>query len=172
MFTLNFQKTIDIDYQGVNISEFSYSNTENLSEDNLIDFFIHSKSFTEESRREIIKNDKENRPFLRQAFEIDFLKLDDFKQTDKKGVIKFLNDYTEEDDWKSDKDDFIKIKDKFIESLKFVESDNFYLISKEWFDEKDQILREPESWIYAYYFLIIWLNTANGKLTVSEWTYD
>ena len=54
-FKLNFQKEIDEDYQGINISEFKYSNPEYLSEESLIDLFVHSESFTKESRREIIK---------------------------------------------------------------------------------------------------------------------
>ncbi len=172
VFKLNYQKEIDEDYQGVNISEFTYTNAENFSEENLIDLFVHSKSITEESRREIIKKDTENRPFLRQAFEIDLVKMVDFKQVDKNGLIKFLNDYSEEDDWETDKDDFIKIIDKFVEFINTVQSNNFYIISKDWFDEKDIRLRQEESWIYIYYFLIIWIDEATQILTVSEWTYD
>lgn len=172
VFKLNSQKEIDEDYQGVNISEFIFSNAENLSEVNLIDSFIHSKSFTEESRREIIKIDTENRPFLRQAFEIELVKVDDFKQTDEKGLLKFVNDYADKEDWKTDKNDFIKIKDRFLGFLENVSSKNFYIISKEWYDQNDKRLRQEESWIYIYYFLIIWIDKSNKTLTVSEWTYD
>jgi hypothetical protein len=172
-FKLNSQKEINEDYQGINISQFTYSNAENVSEEFLIDLFFHSKSFTEESIREIIKNDTENRPFLRQAFEIDLIKMDDFKQTDKNKIIEFLNDYGNTNDWgDTDGDNFIKLKDKFLEFLTNVKSNNFYLISKEWFDENSEKVREPENWIYSYYFLIIWIDEIDKILTVSEWTYD
>ncbi|HEY8562883.1 MAG TPA: hypothetical protein VIL74_21070 [Pyrinomonadaceae bacterium] len=172
VFELKSQKEIDENYQGINISEFTYVNSDNISEENLIVSFIHSKSFAEDSRREIIKNDTANRPFLRQAFEINLVSISDFKQLDKNGIKKFLDDYAEADDWGEDGNDFIKIKDGFIELLKGVESNYFYLLSKEWFEETDEKLREPENWIYTYYFLIIWIDKANKILTVSEWTYD
>lgn len=171
-FKLNFQNEIDKDFQGINISEFKYSNAEYHSEENLIDSFVHSESFTEESRREIIKNHKGAIPFLRQSFEIDLVKMDDFKQVDKNGLIKFLNDYSEVDDWETDRDNFIDIKDRFFEILENVQSKNFYKISKEWFDQNDKRLRQEESWIYTYYFLIIWIDEFKKTLTVSEWTYD
>lgn len=173
VFKLNSQKEIDEECQGINLSEFAFSNDQKLEEVELIDFFIHSKSFTDESRREIVKNDTENRPFLSQAFEIDLIKIKDFRKYSKNELIKFLNDYAEADDWgDTDGDDFVKLKDRFLEFLKAVKSDNFYIISKEWFDEKDKKLREPENWIYLYYFLIIWIDEANKTLTISEWTYD
>lgn len=173
IFKLNSQKEIDKDYQGINISEFTYINSENSSEQELIDSFIHSSSFTEESRREQIKNHIGDIPFLRQAFEIDLVKKDDFKQTDKNGLIKFLNDYADEVDWgETDGDDFVKLKDKFVEFVNTLKSNNFHIISKDWFDEKDIRLRQEESWIYIYYFLIIWIDEANKILTASEWTYD
>ena len=98
--------------------------------------------------------------------------MDDFKQVDKNGLIKFLDDYAEEDDWETDRDDFIKIKDRYFEFLENVQSKNFYIISKEWFDQNDKRLRQEESWIYTYYFLIIWIDEIKKILTVSEWTYD
>jgi hypothetical protein len=171
-FNLNSQKEIDEGYQGINISEFTYSNDENLSEENLVDLFVHSVSFTEESRRESIKNHSGGIAFLRRAFEIDLVKMDDFKQTDKNGLVKFLNDYAEEDNWEKDKDDFKKIKDRFFGFLENGLSKNFYIISKEWFDQNDKRLREPESWIYTYYFLIVWIDELRKTVTVSEWTYD
>ncbi len=79
VFKLNSQKEIDEDFQGINLSEFTYSNFENLSDENLLDSFIHLSSFTEESRRERIKNHTGDIPFLRQAFEIDFVEINDFK---------------------------------------------------------------------------------------------
>lgn len=171
-FKLNSQKAIDEDYQGVNISEFTFSNFENLSEAELVDAFIRSKSFTEESQREQIKNHTGDIPFLRQAFEIDFVKLRDFKTVDKNGVLQFLNDFAQEDNWgDTDGGDFIKLKNRFLNFLKIVQSNKFYIISKEWFDQNDERLRQEESWVYTYYFLIIWIE-GNKTLTVSEWTYD
>ncbi len=158
VFKLNSQKEIDEDFQGINLSEFTYSNFENLSDENLIDSFIHSSSFTEESRRERIKNHTGDIPFLRQAFEIDFVEINDFKLYSKNEFIQFLNDYAEQDDWgDTDGNDFVKLKDRFLEILKTVQPNNFYLISKEWFDQNDKRLQQEESWIYLYYFLIIWI---------------
>lgn len=139
-FKLNSQKEIDNYLQGINQSEFIYPHNESILEEELIDFFIHSTSFTEESRRERIKNHTGDSLFLRQAFEIDLVKLIDFKKFDKKGVIQFLNDFDELNETRVkdatvegmifDKAIFSGLKDRFLESLKDVESDSFYLISK------------------------------------------
>ncbi len=172
VFELKSQREINEDYQGVTISEFAFLKSEDFIERELIDYFIHSTSFTEESRSERIKNYTGDIGFLRQAFEIELLKINDFKQTDKDGVSKFLNDYAEEDWGDTDGNDFVNIKNKFIEFLSDVDSNSFYIISKEWFDENDKLLREPENWCYMYYFLIIWLDEKNKTLTVSEWKYD
>lgn len=109
---------------------------------------------------------------MRQVFELDLIKLGDFKQTDKNGLVKFLNDYAKQDDWETDREDFIKIKDRFFEYLENYQPENFYIINKEWFDQNDKRLRQEESWIYTYYFLIIWLDKSSKLLTVSDWTYD
>lgn len=170
-FKLKAQEEIDKNYQGINLSEFTYSDAEDFSKEEVLDFFLHSKSFTVESRRERIKNHTGSIKYLSQAFEIDLVKISDFKKVDKNGVVRFLNEYVE--DWTTtDRDDFLIIQNKFIEFLNNVQSNCFYLVDKDWFDQKDKRLREPESWIYDYYFLIVWLDENRKTLTVSEWTYD
>ncbi len=63
-FKLNSQKEIDNYLQGINQSEFIYPHNESILEEELIDFFIHSTSFTEESRRERIKKSYGGFPFF------------------------------------------------------------------------------------------------------------
>lgn len=67
---------------------------------------------------------------------------------------------------------FSGLKDRFLESMKDVESDSFYLISKKWFDRNDKRVRQVEYDNFVYYFLIIWTEEINETLTVSEWTFD
>lgn len=110
------------------------------------------------------------------------VKLIDFKKFDKKGVIQFLNDFDELNETRVkdatvegmifDKAIFSGLKDRFLESLKDVESDSFYLISKKWFDRNDKRVRQVEYDNFVYYFLIIWTEEINETLTVSEWTFD
>lgn len=177
-FKLNFQDDVNIYCQGINLSEFTYSNEENMSEAELVDSFIHSNSFTEDSRRECIKNYTGEGSFLRQLFEIDLVNLSDFKTLDKEGIIKFLNNFDGLDrpDDKNgvnfDKNIFFRLKDKFLELSKAARFDNFYLINKKWFDRNDKRVREVEYDNFIYYFLIIWTDEINETLTVSEWTFD
>lgn len=181
-FKLISQKEIEGHCQGINLSEFTYSNDGKISEAKLIDFFIHSSSFKEESRKERIKNHTGDCPYLRQAFEIDLVKLSDFKKFDKSGVIQFLNNFVELNESRAkdatvertnyDKAVFSSLKDTFLESLKDVESDSFYIISKKWFNRDDKRVRQVEHDNFVYYFLIIWTNVMNKTLTVSEWTFD
>lgn len=172
-FELKSQREINEVYQGVTISEFALTVSKGLIERKLIDYFIHSFSFTEESPSERIKNYTGDIGFLGPAFEIDLLEISDFKQAGKIGVSKFLNDYVEENNWgDTDGDDFVNIKTKYIDFLSNVDASSFYIISKEWFEENHKLLREPENWCYMYYFLIIWVDENNMSLTVSEWKYD
>lgn len=89
VFELKSQEEIDEKYQGINLSKFKFSDNKNDSEEELIDDFIHSKSFTEESCREIIKNHTGEIPFLRQAFEIDLVKIKDLKNSIKRVSFNF-----------------------------------------------------------------------------------
>ncbi len=170
-FTLLSQKDVNTHCQGVNVSEFSFSNKDNLSERKLINNFIHSKYFIEESRREVIKNFTGEGSFLRQLFEIDFVKLSDFKTINKKELIEFLDNF-DELNHPFDKNIFNGLKTSFLESLKNTNSGKFYLISRKWFNRSDKRIRQIEYDCYDYYFLIIWTDETNKILTVSEWTFD
>ncbi len=177
-FKLNFQDDVNIHCQGINLSEFTYSNEENISETELVDSFIHSTSYTEDSRRECIKNYIGEGSYLRQLFEIDLVKLNDFKTLDKKGIIQYLDNFDEMDNLGEKqavhfcKNIFFRLKDQFLELSKATQFDNFYLISKKWFDRNDKRVRQVEYDCFDYYFLIIWADETNETLTVSEWTFD
>lgn len=162
------------EYQGINLNEFQFSNGENLAEENIIEEFIHSNSFKEESLKEIEMNNPDNRDlYLRQAFEIENVSIQDFKKLNKENLVSFLNGFWSSEDWGVfDREDFEIIKVKFIELIRNNNSDSFFLLSKDWFNEGDIRIREPERWIYSYNFLIIWIDKVNNTLLVSEWTYD
>ncbi len=177
-FKLISQEDVNNHSQGISLSEFRYSDEESISETELVDSFIHSKSFTEDSRRECIKNYTGDGSFLRQLFEIDLVELRDFKTLDKKGIIQFLNNFDELDDLGEkeavdfDKNIFFGLKDKFLELSKAAQFNNFYLISKKWFDRNDVRIRQVEYDNFVYYFLIIWTDETNKTLSVCEWTFD
>jgi hypothetical protein len=56
--------------------------------------------------------------------------------------------------------------------LDSVNPDSFYLISKDWYAKNDVRLREPENWIFIYYFMIVWIDYSKSTLTICEWTYE
>jgi hypothetical protein len=170
---LNHQEIVE-EYQGINLNEFKFPELENIIEEELITEFIYSNSYKEDCLTEIKKKYPENKNFfLRQAFEIDNVLIKDFRKLDKKDLINFLNDLWSSDDWgDTDSNDFLIIKDKFIGLLKSTSINSFYLLNKDWFKEGDLRIREPERWIYSYYFLIIWIDKVKNTLLVSEWAYD
>ncbi len=125
-FKIISQQDVNEYCQGLSLSEFSYSNMENISETEIFDVFIHSKSFAEDSRREVIKNYVGDGNYLQQAFEIDLVKPSDFKIFDKYGVRRFLNGFADSDDLahKFDKAIFEKHKDDFLKLLESVQINN------------------------------------------------
>ena len=160
MFKLNSYKETERGSQEIDVLEFTFSSEnlshENPSEENVVDHLIHSKSFIDTRSGEQAEIQTGDILFLNHVFEIDLLKVSDFKQTDKNGVIKFLDDYdfyTGEEGLKDTEElrDFIDLKNGFNEVLNSVQSSNFFIISKEWFDEEDQRLQQDESWVYPYY---------------------
>lgn len=162
---------IDVNYQGVNLTEFDIIVDEQIDNDNIVGTFFRSKQFSFDSLRDCIKTEP-NKGYLRRAFNVEKIVISDFKKTDKQGVLKFLLDFSNEPDWGDDRNDFAKLLDKYFEiHSTFAESD-FYIISKDWYDRDDEKVIEPESWVYAYYFLIISVDRNLNVLTLSEWTYD
>lgn len=162
---------IDENYQGINLTEFATEVHGQIDNDQIVDTFIRSKQFSFDSLRDCIKAEPD-KEYLRQAFNVDRVKISDFKKTDQQGASKFLLDFLNEPDWGDDRNDFAKLLDSYFEIEKGLEESDFYIISKDWFDKDDEKVIEPESWVYTYYFLIISVDRNSNSLTLSEWTYD
>jgi hypothetical protein len=169
-FELIKQLEIDVDYQGINISEFAFVGP--VPDENLITYFFRSNCFTVDSRR---KKQKENpipphkAQYLRSALNFDHIDIHDFRKYDKSETSAFLENYT--DEWGPD-DDFRQLNSIFSQYFSAIEANAFFVIDKDWFPENSEKLREPESWIFDYYFLIFWTDEKLKKLVVTEWTWD
>ncbi|WP_157373399.1 hypothetical protein [Algoriphagus terrigena] len=158
-------------YQGINLTVFAIGVDGLISNDQIVDTFIHSKQFSFDSLRDCVKAEPE-KGYLRQAFDVDKIKTSDFKKTDKQGAAQFLSDLLNEPDWGDDRNDFAKLIDRYFETCNTSAGIDFYIISKDWFDKDDEKVVEPESWAYTYYFLIISVDRGSNLLTISEWIYD
>jgi len=173
MITFKTKRHIEIDesYQGINLTEFAIEVDEQIDTDKIVDTFIRSKQFSFDSLRDCIKFGPD-KGYLKRAFNFDKVSITDFKKTDKNGASKFLEDFINETDWGDDRDDFAKLLDRYAEVHNRIPESESYIISKDWFDEDDEKLVEPESWCYNYYFLIIYVDRNSRTLTFTEWTYD
>jgi hypothetical protein len=169
IFDIKNHIEIGENYQGMNFTEFSFSKA-NFSNESLLLEFIKSRSFTHESLQNVVKEDLDSK-YLRQAFDSDLLEIKDFKILDKKSLEKYLIDYSKSEDWSDDKKDFEILLMKFFKILQDVKADSFYMIDKDWFKESEK-LRDPENWIYTYYFLIFWIDNNLKTISVAEWSYD
>jgi hypothetical protein len=166
------QQQIASGFQGLTLTEFSLNDTE-LSDINLIGTFIKSENLTKDCIPEKVKKDSQNQDsYLRPVFNDKKIFITDFKSFNKLDLQDFFNDFLAQSSWAKDKSDFIIIFNRFKIILDSTSFESVYLISKDWFDEESEKLREPESWIYIYYFLIIWIDTAKKNLLVCEWSYD
>lgn len=173
MTTFETKQHIEIDenYQGINLTEFAFVVDEQIDNDLIVDTFIRSNHFSNDSLRDCVKREPE-KAYLRRAFNIDRIRITDFRKTDKEGTSKFLVDFLIESDWGDDRNEFAKLLDRYFEIHSELGNSDFYLLSKDWFDKDDEKLIEPESWCYTYYFLIISVDRNLNLLTVTEWTYD
>ena len=163
---------IDESYQGINLTEFSILADDNVANDQIIQAFIRSTNFSFDSLRNVIKDNYENKPYLKRAFNIDRINISDFKKKSKEETATFLYDLINQPDWGDDRNDFEKLLYKYFEIYKRLESNNFYIISKDWFSKIDEKVIELEWSIYSYYFLIISIDRNSNLLTLTEWTYD
>lgn len=173
MNTNDTKRHIEINegYQGINLTEFPFEIDELITNDQIVDTFIRSKQFSFDSLRDCVKAEPD-KVYLRQAFNIDKIKITDFKKTDKQGVSKFLFDIINEPDWGEDRNEFNKLLARYFEIHNEFGDYEFYILSKDWFDKEDERLIEPEIWVYIYYFLIISVDRKSKLLTFTEWTYD
>ena len=173
MATLKTKRHIEISesFQGINLTEFAIEFGDKKDNDQIVNDFMRSKHFSFDSLRDCVKAEP-SKGYLRQAFNVDRVKITDFKKTDKQGVSKFLFDFINEPDWGDDRNEFATLLDKYFEIHKQFGDNDFYIISKDWFDKGDERVIEPESWVYTYYFLIISVDRNSNLLTLIEWTYD
>ena len=173
MTTFEIKQHIEIDEncQGINLTKFDINLDEQIDNDKVVDTFIRTRHFTYDSLLDCIKANPDG-GYLGQAFNIENVKMFDFRKTDKMGVSKFLFDFINESDWGDDRNDFAKLLDEYFEIHNTLEDGDFYIISKDWLDKDDEKFIEPWSWVYSYYFLIISVNNNSTVLTISEWTYE
>lgn len=173
MIIIKINKHIEINesYQNIDLTEFTVNVDGLTTNDQIVETFIHSKKLSFDNLPDCVKNNLNER-YLRQIFDIDKLKITDFKKTNKQGVLKFLIDFINEPNWGEDRSEFSKLLGIYIEIHNRFEDNEFYILSKDWFDEKDEILAKSESWMYIYYFLIILVEKKLNLLTLVEWTYD
>lgn len=173
MITIDTKRHIEINegYQGINLTVFAIEVDELIRNDQIIDTFIRSKQFSFDSSRDCVKAEPD-KGYLRQAFNVGKIKIADFKKTDKQGVSKFLLDFANEPDWGDDRNEFAKLLDRYFEIHNEFGDNEFYILSKDWFDNEDERVIEPESWAYIYYFLIISVDRESNLLILTEWSYD
>lgn len=173
MTTIKTNRHIEIDegYQGINLTEFTIGVDELIGNDQIVDTFIRSKQFSFDSLRDSVKAEP-GKGYLRRAFDFDKIRIADFKKTDKQGVSEFLFDFINEPDWGDDRNEFAKLLDSYFEIHNELGDNEFYILSKDCFDNEDERFIEPESWAYTYYFLIISVDRQSNLLTLTEWTYD
>jgi hypothetical protein len=173
MTTIKTNRHIEINegYQGINLTEFAIGVDELISNDQIVDTFIRSKQFSFDSLRDCVKAEPD-KGYLRQTFDVDKIVITDFKKTDKQGVSKFLFDFINEPDWGDDRNEFSKLLDRYFEIYNEYGDNEFYILSKDWFDKEDERVIKPESWVYNYYFLIISVDRKSNLLTLTEWTHD
>ena len=162
---------INENYQGINLTEFSFCIASDIDNEQIVNTFIKSSSFTYDSLRDCVKKEP-NKGYLKRVFNFDKAKITDFKKYTKEEVIKFLIDFLNEPDWGEDRDEFSNLLDKYFAIHKKITSNDFYIISKNWFEANDEKLIEPENLCYIYYFLIISIDRNSNLLTLTEWTYD
>lgn len=160
-------------FQGFNLTEFAILHEISYDDSEIIDNFIKTENFSLDCLPEIVKNDRENPDFyLRQLFDNNKLSINDFKMLSKIELINYFESFAKHDDWGDDKIDFETLLGIFKSEIENSKSDKYFLIDKDWFDKESDKIRDPESWIYINYFLAIWIDRIENKLTVCEWNYD
>ncbi len=173
MTTFKTNKHIEFSegFQGINLTDFTFVVQELMSTEQIVDTFIRSKQFSYDSLPDCVKAEP-HKNYLKRAFDVDKIKITDFKKADKQGVSKFLFDFINQPDWGDDRNEFAKLLNSYFEIHNEFGEIEFYILSKAWFDKDDERVIEPESWVYIYYFLIISVDRKSNLLTLTEWTYD
>lgn len=174
MFTCEVKQHIEVheNFQGFNLTEFSFSDNEGLSCEELVELFIRSTHYKFDCLPDVVKADTHNKPYLRQAFDTNEICISDFKKFDKLGISNYLLDFLNAPDWTDDRKEFEILHGKYLEIHNQLADADFFVISKEWFEQGDKRVLEPENWCYNYYFLILYLNKSTSSLILTEWAYD
>lgn len=153
------------------LAEFTCAADKEISNDQILETFIRSNSFVIDRLPEGVKNEPD-RFYLKRAFDFEKIKISDFRKYSKEGTAKFLVDFINDPDWGDDRNDFAKLLDNYFEIHAQIETNNFYIISKDWFNIVAEKSNEPESWAFMYYFLIISIDRNSNELILTEWNYD
>jgi hypothetical protein len=155
MIAFDLKKQIEINegYQNIQITEYKVNAGINSSDELIVEAFIHSM------------------PFLVNVFDVEYIKIEDFRKFDKAGVIKFLIEFSNEPDWSDDRDNFVRLLDKYFELHYQFGDGSFYILNKVWFNKNDRKIKS-ESWIYIYYFFVLYADSKTNTLVLSEWIYD
>jgi hypothetical protein len=172
---MNFINQIQIseNNQGFYLTEFQLDSEVDNSYYSLIDQFIKSDRFTYDCLPEMIKKNKNNPDFyLRQLFDNEKISSFDFQRLDINGLIDFFDNYANHNDGGEDQEDFLKVYADFKTKLSVNKSVDYFLLSKDSFNSDSEKIRNPEGWIYIYYFLVIWVDRQEKKLLICEWNYD
>ena len=168
--TYLLQESVERRGHGINWNVFSLANSCQLGE-NLIEEFIHSETFKEDTLPNVAKRSANRDRFLKKAFKEEELHIRMFKKMSKVELKDFLIEYSKDDSWRDDRNDFIIIMNRFIELLQIETTNRFYLLNKDWFRADDPIL-SLDSPFYTYYLLIVWVDEHRRILNVCEWRFD
>lgn len=167
------QTQITEGFQGFILTEFAILHEFSHDDREIIDNFIKTENFSLDCLPEIVKKDRERPDFyLRQLFDNNKISINDFKKFSKIELMNYFESFSKHDDWGDDKIDFETLLGNFKAEIENFKSEKYFLIDKDWFDKESDKIRDPESWIYIYYFLVIWIDRFENKLTVCEWNYD
>jgi len=115
---------------------------------------------------------KYDKGYLRQAFDINSIKISDFIKTGKEETAEFLFDFLIESDRDYGRNEYSRLLDRYFGIHNEYRNNDFYILTKDWFDKDEERLIKTESYCYAYYFLIISADRISITLFAKEWIYD
>ncbi|MXV37646.1 hypothetical protein GO491_02970 [Flavobacteriaceae bacterium Ap0902] len=115
----------------------------------------------------------ENCGYLKGLFKTKELSIEKFKYFKTDSIYYYLDGFSEsEEEWGEDKGAFKKLLNEF-KNLTKNTLDGCYLINKEWFDESSKEVRLREFSLYAFYFIILWIDKNDDQnLYITEWYAD
>src|SRR5690348_10707452 len=154
-FTFWGQKEFEVNYQTFFwylflIDEVSEDVTTSLTD------FLHSKHFKEEAQSFLVKKSKGDRHIpIGRPFDEENLFIELFKKFNKAEMQTFFLNYSEPNREYEGKTEFIFLMNNFFDWLKKESTNEYYIISKEWFNKDDRVLNDISE-LYTYYFIIIW----------------